>query len=134
MINSKFKNWDKGSTTFDRPQLGSWDNYISLTSHWSLANLGGMPGTCPHQGSRFFHFDIQNFRNITTSGIHDPPCEVHIPLPPLQTTCAHAWLTWWKSYAFLKKINFFFHSLELCVTLANFIFSTKPIMMHIQMQ
>ena len=53
---------------------------------------------------------------------------------PLRTTRVHARLTWRKSYAFLKKINFSFHSLELCVTLANLIFSTKPIMMHIWMQ
>ena len=53
---------------------------------------------------------------------------------PLRTTHVHARLTWQKSYAFLKKINFSFHSLELCVTLANFIFSTKPIILHIRMQ
>ena len=53
---------------------------------------------------------------------------------PLRTTRAHAQLTWQKSYTFLKKINFSFHSLELCVTLANLIFSTKPIMMHIRME
>ena len=39
---------------------------------FSLVDLGGMPSTCPQQ-SRFFNFDIQNFWNITTSGVHAPP-------------------------------------------------------------
>ena len=40
----------------------------------SLADLGGVPGApSPPQGSRFFCFDIQNFRNVTASGVHVPP-------------------------------------------------------------
>ena len=38
----------------------------------SLADVGGVPGARP-QGSRFFRFDIQNFRNVTASGVHAPP-------------------------------------------------------------
>ena len=40
----------------------------------ALADLGGCA-----QGSRFFHIDIQNLRNITTSGAH-APYEVDAPL------------------------------------------------------
>ena len=43
-------------------------------------------------------------------------------------------LTWQKSYTFLKKFNLSFHSLVQYVTLANLIFSTKPIMLPIRMQ
>ena len=39
-----------------------------------------------------------------------------------------------KAMHFLKKFNLSFHSLEQYVTLANLIFSTKPIMLHIQMK
>ena len=46
----------------------------------SLADLGGgAPGARPPQGSQFFHFDIQNFRNVTASGVHTPSYEVHAP-------------------------------------------------------
>ena len=51
---------------------------------------GGAPGARPPYGSRFFRFDMQNFRNVATSGVHGPPpYEVHAPLreildPPLQ--------------------------------------------------
>ena len=44
---------------------------------FSLADLGGVPGARP-LGSRFFRFDIQNFQNVTASGVHAPP-EVHAP-------------------------------------------------------
>ena len=49
---------------------------------------GGAPGARPPYGSRFFHFDMQNFRNIAASGVHSPPYKVHAPLreildPPL---------------------------------------------------
>ena len=53
---------------------------------------------------------------------------------PLRTTRAHAQYRWPKSYTFLKKFNLSFHSLVQYVTLANLIFSTKPIMLPIQMQ
>ena len=46
----------------------------------------------------------------------------------------HAQFRWPKSYTFLKNINLSFHSLEQYVTLANLIFSMKPIMLHIGMQ
>ena len=36
----------------------------------ALADLGGPARrTPPPQGSRFFHFDIQNFRNVTALGV-----------------------------------------------------------------
>ena len=65
-------------------------------SHWPHnetigGSRGGRARRTPPQGSRFFHFDIQNFRNITTSGVHGPPHEVHAPPlreildPPLET-------------------------------------------------
>ena len=44
-----------------------------------LADLGGVPGARP-RGSRFFHFDIQNFRNVTTSGVHGPSTRSTPPL------------------------------------------------------
>ena len=31
---------------------------------------GGVPGARPPKGSRFFRFDIQNFWNVTASGVH----------------------------------------------------------------
>ena len=31
-----------------------------------------MPGARPPQESRFFRFDIQNFRNVTALGVHAP--------------------------------------------------------------
>ena len=37
-----------------------------------LADLGGAPGARPPYGSRFFHFDMQNFRNVAASGVHGP--------------------------------------------------------------
>ena len=42
---------------------------------WLL--ISGSKGTCPvhrppPQGSRFFHFDRQNFQNVTTSGVNLP--------------------------------------------------------------
>ena len=43
------------------PRLGSAQKSSCRSQNKALANLGGMPGTCP-QGSRFFRFDIQNFQ------------------------------------------------------------------------
>ena len=47
----------------------------------SLADLGGgaRPARAPPYGSRFFHFDMQNFRNVAASGVHSLPYEVHAP-------------------------------------------------------
>ena len=61
----------------------------------SLADLrgGGRPARAPPPyGSRFFRFDMQNFRNVAASGVHGPPYEVHAPLreildPPLYLIC-----------------------------------------------
>ena len=52
--------------------------------------IGGSRGGAPPHGSRFFRFDMQNFRNVAASGVHGPPYEVHAPLreildPPLNT-------------------------------------------------
>ena len=40
---------------------------------------GGAPGARPPYGSRFFRFDMQNFRNVAASGAHSPPYEVQAP-------------------------------------------------------
>ena len=61
---------------------------ICLGNRRALADLeGARAGRAPY-GSRLFRFDMQNFRNIATSGVHGPPYEVHAPLreildPPL---------------------------------------------------
>ena len=57
---------------------------------YTLANLGGVPGSrpLPPQGTRLFHFDIQNFRNITASGVNAPPYEVDAP-------CGKSWIRHW---------------------------------------
>ena len=34
----------------------------------------------PPYGSRFFHFDMQNFRNVAASGVHSPPTRSTPPL------------------------------------------------------
>ena len=49
---------------------------------------GAVPGARLPYGSRFFHFDIQNFRNGAASGVHAPPTRSTPPLweildPPL---------------------------------------------------
>ena len=53
-------------------------------------NIGGSRGRfwARPQGSRFFRFDIQNFRNIIASGVHAPLRGLRTPLreildPPL---------------------------------------------------
>ena len=51
-------------------------HYI-IVRYSSLADLGG--GRAPPYGSRFFRFDMQNFRNIAALGVHGPPYEVHAP-------------------------------------------------------
>ena len=61
---------------------GSFTSFHTTSSninHKSLAD----------QGSRLFRFDIQNFRNVTSSGVNAPPHEGNAPLreildPPLQ--------------------------------------------------
>ena len=50
----------------------------------------------PPQGSRLFHFDMQNFWKLTTSGVDNPLYEIDTPLwevldPPL--LCSRLWLT-----------------------------------------
>ena len=46
-----------------------------VIGHYSLEDLGGCARRTPPppKGSRFFRFDIQNFRNVTASGVHAPP-------------------------------------------------------------
>ena len=38
----------------------------------AVADQGGAAGTCPPQGSRFFRFDIQIFRNVAALGVGAP--------------------------------------------------------------
>ena len=47
----------------------------------TLADLGGRARHAPPPptGPDFFRFDMQNFWNIATSGVHGPPYEVHDP-------------------------------------------------------
>ena len=51
----------------------------SVKLMFALADLRGAPGARPPYGSRFFRFDMQNFRNVAASGVHGPPYEVHAP-------------------------------------------------------
>ena len=47
-----------------------------------MADLGGVrPARTPPYGSRFFRFDMQNFRNVAALGVHGPP--VRGPRPPM---------------------------------------------------
>ena len=55
---------------------------ITALGYFTLADLGGARPARPPQGSQFFRFDIQNFRNVTASGVHTPSYEVHAPPPP----------------------------------------------------
>ena len=58
-------------------------------NHWRIY-IGRCPVHAPSWGSRFFRFDIQNFQNVTASGVHTPPKRSTPPLweildPPLVT-------------------------------------------------
>ena len=55
----------------------------------TLADLGGHAWHTPPYGSRFFHFDIQNFHNIAASGVHAPPMR---SMPPLWEIWICHWL------------------------------------------
>ena len=55
---------------------------INKNVNVALADLGGarpVRAPPPPYGSRFFHFDMQNFRNVAASGVHGPSYEVHAP-------------------------------------------------------
>ena len=41
---------------------------------------GDAPGMHPPFGSRFFHFDMQNFQNVAALGVHSPPTRSTPPL------------------------------------------------------
>ena len=64
---------------------------LKLPHYLPFHIIGGSRGRArraPPYGSRFFRFDMQNFRNVAASGVHGPPYEVHAPLreildPPL---------------------------------------------------
>ena len=46
-----------------------------------------MPGACPPYGSRFFHFDTQNFHNVAALGSTHPPMRSMPPYRnPVSTT------------------------------------------------
>ena len=53
---------------------------LPVTSDVTLADLvGACPAHAPTKGSRFFRSDIQNFENVTASGVHTP---LRGPRPP----------------------------------------------------
>ena len=59
--------------------------FVVTSNTESLADLGGVPGTRARaQGSRFFRFDIQNFRNVTALGVGALPPLREILDPPLR--------------------------------------------------
>ena len=59
--------------------VNEWGSILSV--YIPLADLGGgASGARPPYGSRFFRFDMQNFRNVAASGVHGPLYEVHAPL------------------------------------------------------
>ena len=44
-----------------------------INVHLAVADSGGVPPAhAPPEGSRFFRFDIQNFRNVAASGVGAP--------------------------------------------------------------
>ena len=63
--------------------------------HKYINNIGGSGGRArctPPLRVPILSFDIQNFRNVTASGVHTPSYEVHAPLreildPPLNKHC-----------------------------------------------
>ena len=73
---------------FTRRNALSCKSLALCSSHWNVDYLEYAASiyqccmvkthTSP-QGSQFFHFDIQNFRNVTASGVHTPSYEVHAP-------------------------------------------------------
>ena len=51
----------------------------SKATHSIGGSRGGVPGARPHKGPDSFVFDIQNFRNVTVSGVYAP---LRGPRPP----------------------------------------------------
>ena len=53
-----------------------WPEQVASNLASSIKTIGGsrggVPGTHPPQWSRFFRFDIQNFRKVTASGVRGP--------------------------------------------------------------
>ena len=57
----------------------------------TLADLGGAhPARAPPYESRFFHFDMQIFWNVATSGVHGPP--MRSTPPPYGKSWIRHWL------------------------------------------
>ena len=54
---------------------------FSITSGKPIGRFRGVhPAHAPPYGSRFFHFDMQNFQNIATSGVYGPLRSPHPPM------------------------------------------------------
>ena len=65
---------------FEKGQLGGdFTPTVVVKSSFSKMYIGGSRGARPPYGSRFFHFDMQNFRNVAASGVHGSAYEVHAP-------------------------------------------------------
>ena len=57
-----------------------YQHVASFSFRWSFQGPWGFP--LP-QGSGFFYFDIQNFRNVTASGVNAPPLRGRRLPPPV---------------------------------------------------
>ena len=71
---------------------------FSRNKTWTIGgSRGGRARRAPPYGSRFFRFDMQNFRNIAASGVHGPPYEVHAP-PYGKSWIRHCEPQWYEQY------------------------------------
>ena len=63
---------------------------IQVVTNWSLADLERACPVHAPQGVRFFRFDIQNFQNVTASGVH-APLWGQCPPPYGKSWIRHCW-------------------------------------------
>ena len=110
----------------------------------ALADLrGGAPGARPPYGSRFFRFDMQNFWNVATSGVHSPPYEVHAPpygkswirhcnvlqsdirivSPSVNLLCKISFIAWFKTFE--RSFSQSYNSFVICILNLHWKWSKK---------